>query len=53
MLKILTLNMMAASLIIFSPHGVATPEGRKDEKSQPLWSKKRWLLRFITVTWHW
>ena len=23
---------MAASLIIFSPHGVATPEGRKDEK---------------------
>lgn len=32
MLKILTLNMMAASLIIFSPHGVAMPEGRKDEK---------------------
>ncbi len=32
MLKILTLNMMAASLIIFSPPGVATPEGRKDEK---------------------
>ena len=32
MLKILTLNMMAASLIMFFPHGVAAPDGQKDEK---------------------
>jgi hypothetical protein len=33
MLKILMLNAMVASLVMLSPHGVAAPGGKKDEKT--------------------